>query len=75
MYFHIRDGDILMKDANGQECESIEYTVREARVFAQEILSDRVKYGKILGQQQFEVVDEAGAQMFILPFMSVLRMA
>jgi hypothetical protein len=58
MYFNIRDGDILIKDATGQKCDSI--GLGEAELSAQEILSDRVKFGHHTGQQQFEVVDEAG---------------
>lgn len=71
-YFHVRDGENLLKDEIGIELSSHEDAEEEARWAARDILVDRIKHGEPLDTRRFEVWDETGVPHFILPFKSVI---
>ena len=67
-YFHIRDGEELLKDATGVELPSVEAAREEALASARDFLADEIRHGAQLDTRRFEVWDEEGVPHFILPF-------
>jgi hypothetical protein len=59
-YLHLRDGDDLIEDPDGSDLPDVEAAKEEARVSARHILADRVRAGKLIGNQRFAIVDEVG---------------
>lgn len=59
-YLHIRDGDDVVEDPDGSDLPDIEAAKEEARVSARYIIAEMVRAGKIIGNLQFEIVDEVG---------------
>ena len=74
-YFHMRDGDHLLKDPDGTDLPDVEAARTEANVSARHLLADRVRAGEIIGGQRFEIVDEAGELHAIVQMRDVLRLA
>ena len=71
-YFHIRNGDFLMKDPEGSEVGSAEQAREEAVLAAREILAQRVLKGEPLVGDAFEIAAEDGHIVHVVPFTSVL---
>ena len=67
-FFHLRDGDALIQDDEGQELPNLETVRLEAIAGAQEILSEAASTGQAARLRlQIEVVDETGRTVLTMP--------
>ncbi|MCK8779103.1 hypothetical protein M0654_03795 [Rhizobium sp. NTR19] len=73
-YFHIRSGGALQADIDGIDLPTHTAALEEAILGAREMVADRVRNGEEIGNEQFEVVDEDGKTIHVLPFRSVIRL-
>ena len=62
-YFHLRSGDELMLDEEGQNCSDISAALTEAVKSAREILSEAIKTGKDRVPEAFVIADEHGREI------------
>jgi hypothetical protein len=74
-YLHIRDGDDVIEDPDGSDLPDIEAAKEEARVSARHILAERVRDGRVIGSQNFDIVDEVGNLCARVWMREVLRLA
>lgn len=59
-YFHIRNGDELICDPEGSVCTNVAVAIKEAKAHAREVMAARLKSGREMDGQTFEIVDEKG---------------
>lgn len=72
-YFHVRHHDLVHEDLVGAELESMDVVRREAFDGARDIIADRVKGNNpVQVDTIFEVRDEDGEIVHMLPFAAVL---
>lgn len=71
-FFHIRDGEELIGDEEGVELRNEEAARGEADRAARDLLIDQIKQRRPLDHRRFEVWDEDGVPLFILPIRSVI---
>ena len=73
-YFHIvQANQERIEDLEGIELHDIESARREATRSARELLAERLKNGVPLGNDLFEITDEAGEMMLVFPFDSAVE--
>lgn len=58
-YFH-RNGDELICDPEGSVCANVAVAIEEAKAHARELMAERLKSGREMDGQTFEIVDEKG---------------
>ncbi|WP_267360036.1 MULTISPECIES: hypothetical protein [unclassified Methylobacterium] len=73
-FFHIRDGDQLITDPEGNELPDFDAARAEAHTFARHLLAERLRAGKVLDGQCFEITDAAGTLLAVVPMGEVLRL-
>lgn len=59
-YFHVREGQEISRDAEGQELPDVEAARREAVSASREILGEKLLHGGSLNHRQIEIADETG---------------
>jgi hypothetical protein len=59
-YFHLRQGDELIPDEEGQDLPDLSDAVHEALVAARELLANAIKSGKDRVPDALVIADEAG---------------
>lgn len=74
-YFHIRDGERLIEDPDGSELPDLAVARAEALASARGILAEKVKTGELIDGQRFEITDEAGIVLAVLPLKDALRLS
>jgi hypothetical protein len=74
-YLHIRDEGRLVEDPDGSDLPDLEAARAEALEGARNILAAKVKAGKLIDDQRFEITDETGAVLAVVPLKDVLRLA
>lgn len=74
-YLHIRDADRFLEDPDGSELPDLTAARAEAIVSARHLLADRVRAGEVLTDQSFEITDETGKVLEVLPMKDVLRLS
>jgi hypothetical protein len=67
-FFHVRDRDDLTKDVEGVDLPDLEAARAEARASARDMLAERIDSDGTLGNQQFEICDDAGQLLATVPF-------
>ncbi len=67
-YFHIRKGDVLVEDPEGTEVSETEALEDEAIEAARDLLTEGDLQGPDRHEWVFEVADESGATVLMLPF-------
>lgn len=67
-YFHIRTGDQLVEDDEGVDLPNVAAVQQEARNAAREMIAESVMGGEHIAAQRFEIVDENGDIVAVLPF-------
>ena len=72
-FFHLREGDQLVRDLQGQDLPDVNTACSEAVAGAQEIVSERIKAGKSIDEHELHLCDESGAVLEWFPFSSVLK--
>lgn len=68
-YFHVRAGQVLEHDAIGVEFASLNDAKSDAEVAAREMLVDKALAGQSAFNEQFEIADETGTVVAIVPLM------
>jgi hypothetical protein len=71
-FTHIRHGDSLAEDLEGQEFPTLDDAVQDAIVAVREIMSDRVGAGRQANHSTIEITDEAGRLIRSVRFVDVL---
>src|SRR6266480_1382717 len=74
-YFHIRTGDELLTDDEGQNLPDLSAARREAQLAARELLAEAIKAGKEEVPEAFVIADEAGLALEAVPLATVLPKA
>jgi hypothetical protein len=67
-YFHLRNGEELQEDTNGEDFGSLTAAREEAILSAREIMSERVASGKKPNGSRFEIADDTGRHVLTVPF-------
>lgn len=73
-YLHIRDGDEQIEDPEGSDLPNLDAARAEALAGARTILAEKVKAGELINGQRFEITDEAGTVLAVLPLKSALKL-
>jgi hypothetical protein len=71
-YLHIREGDALLEDLEGQDFVSLAAAKNEAVAAAREIMSERIRRGEPPNRSSFEIRDKDGQLVLTLPFQEAL---
>jgi hypothetical protein len=74
-YFHLREGDELIPDEDGQDLPDVSEALREALLTARELLAEAIKSGKEQVPDALVVVDETGRAIETVPLAIVLPKA
>jgi hypothetical protein len=71
-YFHVLDHGAVIEDAEGVELSGVEAAVDECRqLILETLLGERVS-DDFVGGRAFQVVDEKGLVLLVVPFRSLL---
>ena len=65
-FFHVRDGDDISRDTEGQELPGLEAACQEALNTNREMLGERLLHGGALDHRQIEVANEKGDILAVL---------
>ena len=71
-YFHLRAGDELRTDDEGQDLPDLSAARREAELAARELLAEAIRAGKERVPEGFVIADEAGRALDIVLLAAVL---
>jgi hypothetical protein len=71
-YFHLRAGDQLISDVEGQELPDVSAARHEAIQSAREILAAAIRAGQANVPEAFVISDEAGRALDTVPLAEVL---
>jgi hypothetical protein len=71
-YFHLRAGDQLHTDEEGQDLPDPSWARREAELAARELLAEAIKAGREQVPEAFVISDEAGREIETFPLAAVL---
>lgn len=74
-YLDIRDGERLLEDSEGFDLPDFNAARAEAMDGVRQILAEIAKVGEVLDGQRFEIVDENGELLAVVPLKDVLRLA
>lgn len=67
-YLHMRRGEELIEDPDGEEFADLG-AAREAAIWsARELMADRLRRGRRMDGQTFEIHDETGSLVATVPF-------
>jgi hypothetical protein len=72
-FFHIRDGDALIEDPDGEDYQSVEEARSEAILSARDLLAARLKSGEILDGQTIEITTADGDIVAIVPLKDAIN--
>jgi hypothetical protein len=65
-FFHVRDGDDVSRDTEGQELPSLDAACQEALNTNREMLGERLLHGGSLDDRQIEIANEKGEVLAVL---------
>ena len=71
-YFHLREGDTVIPDDEGQDLPDLSEALREAQLAARDLLAEAIRSGKERVPDAFVIADEAGRAIGTLPLAAVL---
>jgi Domain of unknown function (DUF6894) len=74
-FFHVRDGSDLVRDAEGIELSGVSGITTEILLAAREVLAEDEWIDELTADRFFEIVDEAGKLVLVVPFVEVTAMA
>jgi hypothetical protein len=72
-FFHVRDGQTIISDPEGTECGSLDEAVVEAKVNARELMAERLRAGRAINGQIFELTDDTGQIVAHVKFKDALE--
>jgi hypothetical protein len=67
-YFHILSGSDRIEDLEGEEFPDPQDAIAEARLSAREMMADDIRKGSVRETRSFEIVDERGEAIAVVPF-------
>lgn len=73
-FFNIRRGDELVVDHDGSDLANEDAALDEALSSAREIIARKVLANDLIDGEQFEIYNEAGERVLVVPFKSALRL-
>ncbi|MDM9627716.1 hypothetical protein QTL95_17600 [Rhizobium sp. S152] len=73
-YFHVRSERGYDDDKEGIELASLEAAKREAEASAREMVAELVKQQERIDGTRFEIADEQGRVLAVLPFLDVVKL-
>ncbi|GLS47061.1 hypothetical protein GCM10007884_50630 [Methylobacterium brachythecii] len=71
-FLHLRRGNELIEDFDGSLLPDLDAAKAEAFAAAREMLAERVKAGKLLNGETFEITDDTGTVLATLPLRDAL---
>ena len=71
-FFHVRDGDELILDPEGLELPNHGSVPSACQSLVREVLDEDQYRAELLDGRQFEIVDEQGRLVLIIPFRAVV---
>lgn len=71
-FFHIRDDESFEIDLDGLDYPNVEKAVHDAQIAAREMIAEKVIRGERIDHQRFEIADENGMVVAIVPFRAAL---
>jgi hypothetical protein len=71
-FLHIREGEKVLEDSEGQEFLSLDEARTEAVLSARELMAARMVAGRRTDHSKFEIVDASGHTVLIFPFEQAL---
>jgi hypothetical protein len=71
-FVNVRDGDYLTRDVEGIEVADLEAARVDALAAAREILAEAIKAGRGQDNRQYEITDEAGQVLALVPLTDAL---
>ena len=74
LYFHLRAGDELLLDDEGQDFPDSLAARQEAELAARELLAEAIRDGKGRVPEAFLIVDECGREIDVVQLATVLPM-
>jgi hypothetical protein len=73
-HMHIRKGDELLEDWEGENFPSLSEARTEAVRSARELMAARLAAGKMPdGHNRFEIADESGKTVLVMPFADAIE--
>jgi hypothetical protein len=72
-YFHVRQGDLLQSDDEGRDLPAAEPLLDEAIEAARDLLAEGDLQGLDRREWVFEIADETGATVLVLPFADAIE--
>jgi len=72
-FFHIRDGETVIRDNKGTELPDLEAAQFEARMHARDLVVDCLRSGREIDGRRIEIADESGATLESTTVRSVLE--
>ncbi len=73
-FFHVRKPHSFEEDPEGVELPSNTAALEEAVLAAREVLANRVRAGDVVDGDEYEVRNEAGEVIHVIPLRSVLKL-
>jgi hypothetical protein len=70
-YFHLRDGDRLIRDQEGQDLPNTSEALREALLAARELLAEAIRSGRERVPEAIVITDESGCAIKTVPLAAV----
>ncbi|MEA2882299.1 MAG: hypothetical protein QOH32_1555 [Bradyrhizobium sp.] len=74
-YFHLRKGDELIPDEEGQDLPDVSEALREALLAARDLLAEAIKSGRERVPDAFIIANESGQPIETFPLAIVLPKA
>ena len=71
-YFHVRAGDHVIPDDQGQDLPDVSAARREAILSARELWVEAIRQGRTSVPDAFVIADEAGLEIDTVPLATVL---
>jgi hypothetical protein len=71
-YFHVRDNGSLLRDPDGIELPDLDAARDECRKLIVSVLREEQRDDELLTGREFQVEDELGRTVLIVPFQSAL---
>jgi len=67
-YFHIRDDSVLLEDPDGIELPNLDAAREECRKLILSVLQEEGMTEGFSAKREFQVVDESGETVLVVPF-------
>lgn len=65
----------LIRDEDGSELSDLAEVSAEATEHARHLLSEALRRGQVIDERRFEVTDESGATVLILPLRNAMKLS